>query len=563
MFNRFSIRQRLVLVLGVVCFVQVIAVAFIFAQLKTAEHHIDSVVESDIPISRAVAVFAETQLRQELHFEQAYRHFLNHGATGVNDDDYRVSLSEFMRLDNVISAGITGINDTLAARLRGVDRPELLPGYQQAVELMEKTTAAHTYWREQLQDVLGAIEQGDVAAAAEHSGHVAPATAALVAEVNALRQHVQELSLTSVEGIRTEMVNIERNLMVAVLLALGAALAIGLSIFRGIGTSLERARRYISAMAGGDMSTPIRSGLDDEIGELLKNLELMRQQVSGLMVIIRGSATQVTQAIQSQSQGSAGIRANANVQTSEIQQVAAAIHEMAIAVQEVSENSNRAHQATEDVVQLALKGQAANEKASSITTELVSSLGSSAEALAVLERNSQSISKVLDVIKGIAEQTNLLALNAAIEAARAGEQGRGFAVVADEVRTLAQKTQESTVEIEGMVSQFLSGAQAAVSTMGRSSSLGHETIKHSGFAAEQMVKITESVRAINDMNMQIASAVEEQTSVADEVNLNVTRVSTAAAEILDEISRATENSDLLMTTASDMNQALMCFKLPH
>ncbi|MEK9713103.1 MAG: methyl-accepting chemotaxis protein, partial [Thalassolituus sp.] len=238
-----------------------------------------------------------------------------------------------------------------------------------------------------------------------------------------------------------------------------------------------------------------------------------------------------------------------------------AVHQMAIAVEEVAKNSSSAHQATEEVVSLSSKGQSANQQATQVTEELVGSLDASAQALGELQRDSQNISKVLDVIKGIAEQTNLLALNAAIEAARAGEQGRGFAVVADEVRTLAQRTQESTVEIEEMVSQFVSGTQAAVASMSKSSGLGHKNIEYARDAGEQMGRMTEAVRRINDMNMQIASAVEEQTSVAGEVNMNVTSITNASEDILIAIKQTSAEADVLLTTVSDMNQALMCFKL--
>ena len=557
MLRDLSIRQRLVGILVFVCLLQIVSSTLVFNQLVTAEHHLAEIRESDLPIMAFITMFGEKQLQQEVYFEESYRMFVED--VDVGRHRYEQGLQSFRLLDKEVDQDLTTLQEMLSTR--DDDLGEDLDDGRSTMEHVRDVAAAREYWRGHIDDVIQAIENGDRDLAFEHSDHIHDATTALLTEVEALRQHVSDLSAQSIGLVEDEINGVEKVLLGLVVATLTLAIVFGFAVIRSVGVGLSRAKRLINGIASGDMVTPVTPGRNDEIGAILNDVEAMRQQVAGMMGIIQTGATDVTAAVQVQAQNSSKVRSSVDLQTHEIQQIAAAVHEMAIAVEEVAKNSNSAHQATEEVVTLSSKGQNANQQATEVTEELVGSLDSSAKALSELERDSQNISKVLDVIKGIAEQTNLLALNAAIEAARAGEQGRGFAVVADEVRTLAQRTQESTIEIEDMVSQFVSGTQAAVASMSKSSGLGHKNIEYAREAGEQMGRITEAVRRINDMNMQIASAVEEQTSVAGEVNQNVTSITNASQDILTAIKQTSAEADVLLTTVSDMNQALMCFKL--
>ncbi len=187
---------------------------------------------------------------------------------------------------------------------------------------------------------------------------------------------------------------------------------------------------------------------------------------------------------------------------------------------------------------------------------LASDIGQAVQVINQLEENSDNIGGVLDVIRGIAEQTNLLALNAAIEAARAGEQGRGFAVVADEVRTLAHRTQESTQEIQSMIESLQSGARNAVEVMNKSNERSQVCVTKAASAGESLTSITSSVKQINDMNLQIATAAEEQTSVAEEINRNVLQIRTLV-EGTTSGARQTSAASMELTKLATALQALV------
>ncbi|GIZ13277.1 hypothetical protein NCCP436_26930 [Pseudomonas sp. NCCP-436] len=200
------------------------------------------------------------------------------------------------------------------------------------------------------------------------------------------------------------------------------------------------------------------------------------------------------------------------------------MHQMAATVQEVAQSAERASQAARDADQEAQQGNRVVQKAVEQIDSLAQEVEQSVEAIAALNQESARIGNVLEVIRNVAEQTNLLALNAAIEAARAGEQGRGFAVVADEVRALAKRTQDSTEEIEGLIAGLQQMARAAVQQMDSNRELSQRTVGLAGEAGDALGRITQVVSTIEQMNQQIAAAAEQQSAAAEAISESVTRV---------------------------------------
>ena len=317
----------------------------------------------------------------------------------------------------------------------------------------------------------------------------------------------------------------------------------------------------MGAMAKGDMTKKISISGKDEFAWMCWEYTCARKGFTEVVQSIKANASQLAAAAEELStiteQSSQGVVR----QQSETQQVATAMNEMSATVQEVANNAaNAANAATEADDQAKNGYQVVSETLTTINS-LAEEVQRTSDVIEKLKGDSLSIGAVLDVIRDIAEQTNLLALNAAIEAARAGEQGRGFAVVADEVRTLASRTQQSTQEINEMIEQLQTGANQAVSVMEQGRAKAEVTVEQAAKAGEALETITRVVDNIKAMNMQIASAAEEQSSTAEEINRNIVNISEVADETSNGAQQTANASDDLARLAVDLQEKVGRFQV--
>lgn len=245
----------------------------------------------------------------------------------------------------------------------------------------------------------------------------------------------------------------------------------------------------------------------------------------------------------------------------ETDQLATAINEFVATSQEVARNATNAAESANKADADASSGKAVVLKTVGAIRDLATDVEQAASVIQRLQDDSESIGSILNVIRGIAEQTNLLALNAAIEAARAGEQGRGFAVVADEVRTLASRTQKSTQEIQDMIERLQSGAEEAVNVMQHSRGRAQDSVEQAAGAGESLEGITAAVTNISDMNNQIATAAEEQNSVAEEINRNIHNITLVAEKTASGAHRTSKSSDDLKVLSSGLHKLIQGYKL--
>lgn len=317
----------------------------------------------------------------------------------------------------------------------------------------------------------------------------------------------------------------------------------------------------LALMAQGDFSNEIIPLCNDEIGDLATSAAKLSKDMGGIVERINQSVFKLSTSAEEMAHITEQSNQSMSQQRVETDQVATAMNEMTATVHEVAQNAQLAADSASQANSEVNTGQAVVNDAISAISKLVQQVESAADVIHVLEQDSVEIGSVLDVIRSIAEQTNLLALNAAIEAARAGEQGRGFAVVADEVRVLAQRTQTSTEEIQGMIEKLQSGAQNAVESMNQSRSQADVTRDTAAKAGEVLTNITSSVTNINDMNTLIASSAEEQNSVAEEINRNVVSISQMAEVASDGASHTAETSEDLRNVAEELKHVISGFKV--
>ncbi|HHX8562579.1 methyl-accepting chemotaxis protein [Vibrio sp. RM-44-3] len=315
------------------------------------------------------------------------------------------------------------------------------------------------------------------------------------------------------------------------------------------------------AAGGGDLTARLKVESQDEVGEVAAAFNEFMDKLHPLMQDIHRSATTVQTVSQSLNTQTSQASGQMQDHCLETDKVVTAVTQMSMTAKEVASNTNATAQAIEDANSQVTAAQHEVEQAIEGITELVTEIDSTSDAISELSLQTEKITKVLDVIGEIAEQTNLLALNAAIEAARAGEQGRGFAVVADEVRSLASRTQNSTHEIGDMLKQLQNGVSRAVSTMSVSQKRGVKTAEESALIQQSLSGVHHSIGTIRDMGIQTASAAEEQSAVAEDINQNLVAIQQIVNNINETLQHAESISTQLSQSGTEIHGLVGNFKL--
>jgi len=319
--------------------------------------------------------------------------------------------------------------------------------------------------------------------------------------------------------------------------------------------------RSIQTMASKDLSVPISMDCKDEYGDLARELEKTRKQLHDVINTQISSSQELSTLTEVMTISMSETKDSAQEEFNEIDQLATAMSEMTTTVQTVAEHAQSASSVTENASEQASKGQRFVMDSVGKMNELSGDISQSAQAVNEVEERVDAIGSVVGTIQGISEQTNLLALNAAIEAARAGEAGRGFAVVADEVRNLAQRTQQATVEIQDMISQLQQSANSAVELMEKSVVEAAEGVELVTNAGGELSGIVEQVSQINDMNFQIATAAGQQSTVAEEMNQNLTNVRELVEASVVVVGELLETSEIMQTNAEELDGKIQSFKV--
>ncbi|MDH4565215.1 methyl-accepting chemotaxis protein [Pseudomonas sp. BN414] len=357
----------------------------------------------------------------------------------------------------------------------------------------------------------------------------------------------------------------DRQKMILLLSALAITLLVIIYLASGFYTSIRRTLRGLSEVmddvAAGDMTVSVPTVSRDELGDLSRVFNVSIAKVHDLIERVG----QTIAAVEHQAGQVANVSSHSNQEVSaqrdQIEQVATAMNQMAATVQEVARSAAAAVSNAQDVNRETVGGKELLSVQVDSIRALAAEIDHSVRVINQLASDSQAISQVLEVIRGIAEQTNLLALNAAIEAARAGEQGRGFAVVADEVRSLAKRTRQSTEEIEEMIAKVQGGVGEAVSAMSSSNTMAETTVTHSDQMQHALAHILDLVNNIVDQNQQISAAAEQQTAVAHEIDRSIVQINASGERTAEGANRTEQASQQLNLQVSQLKSLIGAFQV--
>lgn len=457
------------------------------------------------------------------------------------------------RAETILRTREQELDQAMSAFERAITEPEELP-------LFEKLKQNESSYIQNTARVLAAMKAGDTTAAITivdtDLNILADEMTKLLLELGKInRDGAEESAQSSAESYGSAQTLV----IVSIVIALLITAALAASITRSIVSPLQQAVTATETIASGNLTQQIRFEGKDEPAQLLSSLTMMQDNLRSTITQIGNSSVQLASAGEELSSVAEESSRNLQRQNDEIQQAASAVTEMSAAVDEVARNAVSTAEESNESSRLAHDGRDKVKHTVSALKSMSDEFGRTSALIGGLAEQSKDIGKVLDVIRAIAEQTNLLALNAAIEAARAGEAGRGFAVVADEVRALAHRTQVSTQEIEQMISKVQGGTSAAVDSMKGSVEHAGKTLTVAEQAGDALEQIYQKAGQIGERNLLIASASEEQAAVAREVDRNIVNISDLSTQSAAGANQTSAATYELARLATDLNTLVSRF----
>jgi methyl-accepting chemotaxis protein len=559
--NNLSIKIKLT---GISLFLLMLMLFSSVYALKTmyqVGNELDSIVNTDIPMINIVSKITENQLEQIRHFERALRYAMLQQQAANTSGHFSNSKTQFDHYDRLITEELTtAIHLSQEGNLNANtehERTEFI-SIEKALKNIEQD---YLSFKQHAHHVFELLYQGNLHEAEQLAEEMEQDEDKLADETEALLHEIETFTDEAGHRAAEHEHTAFRVLSILSLISMIVGISVSWTLSTNIAKRVCDSVIELETIASGDLTNQVKVSGKDEIGQLQQSMATMQQRLREMLTHISDTTTQLSTAADEVSVVTAQTSANIQQQQIETDQITTAMTQMNSTVQEVASNIENTSTSASEANHEAKNGREMVKKAVNGVHKLGEQIEQSAEVITEVEKNSDNINSILDVIKSVAEQTNLLALNAAIEAARAGEQGRGFAVVADEVRTLAGRTQESTTDINQMIENLQANAKSAVQAMDASRQQAQCVVEQAESADAALNAISESVAHIDQMSSQIATAAEEQSTVTEEMSRNIDHINNMAAQNATGSQQTSAAGVELSRMASSLQQLVGAFKV--
>ncbi|MDE1463419.1 methyl-accepting chemotaxis protein [Spartinivicinus poritis] len=533
--------------------VLVINAAFAIYSMNKIGSELHTIVAEDLPLNEHLTLATESQLEQTIHLERGIRYGQQNKQSEANGE-----LTQFNKYGSQFKKEMKAshqIIDTAIAQAHDQDHVKKFNETKQQLLKIEKEYVEYEKHSHEVFSKLTAGKASEITSLTEKLEHESDQ---LAKELTALLGDVEHFILEA--GQRAEA---HEQVALKVLLGLTVLSIIicgftSMTVSNFVSKRLKNATQGLEFIAQGDLT---QTGDTDSQDELQQSIQKMRNNLLDIISQINNTSVTLSTNTEKLSSFSREASSNTQQQQLEIDQITTAMNEISATLQEVAENINSTSVAANSANIETKKGREVVENTVQGIQQLADQVDNAASVITQVEQDSENINTVLEVIKAIAEQTNLLALNAAIEAARAGEQGRGFAVVADEVRSLAGRTQESTKEINQIIEKLQIGSRDAVTVIKQGHQQVETVVEQAKVAGQSLQTIEESVSNIDQMCSQFATATEEQLAVMNEINVNITRVNDSAVSNSGTAKQITSFASELVNITSNLKSIVNKFKV--